>query len=127
MCMLKDTKSKQSGHCLPVSAIAFRSLDFTVPFVLSTRPALWGWYAQCLFKSIFNCCPTLSNTSFTKCEPLSDLMICGTQKVGIILLHNAFATVSASGVELGNTSTHLENTSIITKQYSSPLALLNWI
>src|SRR4029434_2289699 len=125
--MLRVTKSKHSGHCLLVSAIAFRSLALIVPFVLSTSPALWGWYAQCLFKSIFNCCPTLSSTSFTKCEPLSDLIICGTPNVGIILLHNAFATVRASGVELGNTSTHLENASIITKQYSSPLALLSWI
>src|SRR4029434_11286680 len=54
-------------------------------------------------------------------------IICGTPKVGLILLHSAFATVRESGVELGNTSIHMENASIITKQYSSPLALLNWI
>src|SRR4029434_7699142 len=54
-------------------------------------------------------------------------VICGTPKVGLILLHSDFATVRKSGVELGNTSIHLEDTSIITKQYSSPLVLLNWI
>ena len=54
-------------------------------------------------------------------------IICGTPKVGLILLHSAFATVRKSGVELGKTSIHLEDTSIITKHYSSPLVLLNWI
>lgn len=40
----KQSKSKLSGHFIPVSWDIFNILHFFVPFSLSTFPLLWGWY-----------------------------------------------------------------------------------
>lgn len=113
------TNGKHSVQGRPISTIVFLSLCFIVPFVLSTRPALWGWYAQWCLRLYPRFWLALLIISFTKWVPLSDRITFGIPYVGKKWPTRHYATDIASFFLQGYTS-HFEKASIITKTYLAP-------
>ena len=91
--------------------------SFMRPLALSTLPEDWGWYGIWSFQVMPKALETCWVTAEMKAGPLSDRILLGRPKQGMMSLSRISATVEAPSDEVGKASIHPVKVSIIVRRY----------